>query len=166
MPVLPNMLLGVLIGYYLGFAKVDSVFWAYLFVDPSKLLSKVPASARSNAVSFYQAQLDSVYNLDYFLLTCCIILISSFIGQMLKYPSQKLYHLGSLITLVGAIVIELLYAAPAALKVAKKAGKIINLLHSVAFYHAAVFGLLVLTAVIQTSIEQEEYEEESKIKAE
>ena len=167
MPALPSILLGVLIGYFLGFAKVDSVWWSHLLVDPSKLMSKVPASSRANAVSFYQAQLDSPYKFDYFLLTCCFILIATFIGQMMKYPLKKWYHLGSLVSFLGAIAVELTFAAPVANKVAKRAGKIIELLHSVAYFHAIVFALLILTAILQTSADVEQEDEiEDRIKLE
>ena len=162
MPALPNILLGIIVGYFLGFAKVDACWWPYLLQNPATLMSKVSATTRANSVSFYQAQLENPYKFDLFLLSCCVVLIATFVGQLFKYPSKKIYNLGSLLSFISAIVVELVYAAPVASKVAKRQGKIIQLLHSVSFYHAIVLALVLITAMLQISMEQEDEEKEKQ----
>ena len=75
MTILNNILLGVLVGYYLAFARVDSIWWPYIGTPVGNLKSKVSATTRSNGVAFYRSMNESPYNMDYFLLATFILVV-------------------------------------------------------------------------------------------
>lgn len=123
MPILQNILLGVFVGQYVTFAKVDSVWWPYLGTDLNSLKSKVPFTARSNSASFYKSMHESAYNFDYFMLASLVLLILSFVGGVVQYKGgRRVLNALSLITITAAVVVELVFSRDLVSRILNKSG--------------------------------------------
>jgi hypothetical protein len=162
MPILQNVLLGVLVGYQLAFARVDSIWWPYLSVPVEKLKSKVPLTSRGNAANFYRAMNESPYNLDYFLLVSWILVLLSFVGAVVQHPNKRIQSVIAFILTLAAGVVEIVYARPLIKAVIAKSSKLLDSLFQLGYWHAIVFGCLVVATLITVSQEAEEGEEEEE----
>ncbi|KAJ3304042.1 Mediator of RNA polymerase II transcription subunit 6 [Kappamyces sp. JEL0829] len=157
---------------FLTYAKVDSIWWPHATLllsggDLSTLKSKVPLTMRGNAASFYKSLSDpATYNFDYFLLASIVLLLLSFLGGVVQNKGGKrVVNVLSLIALVGATAVELVYSRPMVKAVvSKSSGNLINNLFYLGVYHGITLALLVLTVFLQVSADQEEDGEEPKPK--
>jgi hypothetical protein len=140
MPVLQNILLGTLFGYFLAFARVESLWWPHLGSSTDSLKSKIPATARGNSVAFYRSMNDSTYNLDYFLLASVSLLFLSFVGQIVQFPQKRLAAFGSLVFISVGTFFEIAFARPLILSLKSKTttGNLIEKLFNISYYHAIV----------------------------
>ncbi len=157
MPILQNVLLGVLVGYQLAFARVDSIWWPYLNIPVDKLKSKIPFTSRSNAANFYRSIHESPYNLDYFLLACWVLVLLSFIGGVVQHPSKRMANIAGFVSMLAAGIVELIYARPIMKAIVQKSsGKLLDNLFNVGYFHAIVFGCFVVCTLVTVSQEAEE----------
>jgi hypothetical protein len=156
MPILQNVLLGILVGYQLAFARVDSIWWPYLTVPVDKLKSKVSLTSRGNAAAFYRSMNESPYNLDYFLLSSWILVLLGFVGAMVQHPKKRIPAAISLLLTLAAGVVELVYAKPLVKAIiSKSSGKLLDNLFNLGYFHAIVFACLVVSTLLTISSEAE-----------
>ncbi|KAJ3275416.1 hypothetical protein HDV01_000708 [Terramyces sp. JEL0728] len=164
MPSLPQILLGILIGYFGSQAQVECVWWPHLFSAPDSLKSKVPLTQRGNAAAFYRSVSEAPPNFDYFLLASTALLLLSFIGGIVQHPKKRVLYTISTVLLSVAGVVEVVFARPIIKLIIAKKKNLIENLFNVAFYHTIVLGSLLLIMALQTSYDEDGAEEEEEPK--
>ncbi|KAJ1340742.1 hypothetical protein BSLG_004836 [Batrachochytrium salamandrivorans] len=151
MAILQNVLLGFLAGHFALQARVEHVWWSHFGADVSALKSKVPSSWRSSAESTNTLQLRRPLQF------------------MVRRPEKRLLSILSLLTYLGAAVVEIVFARPILLSFVPKTYmkpevQTFNL-YQIALYHAVVLVLLAGTILIQVSMVEEEEDAEDKARA-
>lgn len=162
MPILQNILLGIVTGQFLVYSQLDSIFWPYIGSDLSNLKSQIPLTHRNAMISFYRAISGSAANAQYFLLATVILLLLSFLGGIVQNNGAKRFlNAGSLLAFSGAVAVELIYSRPLIDAILnKKGGKVIENLFWLATSHFGICVLLLVTISLQISTEQDEVSDE------
>ncbi|KAH6577431.1 hypothetical protein BASA62_000913 [Batrachochytrium salamandrivorans] len=130
---------------------------------------RFPSSWRSSAESFYRQLLEAPPKFDYILAVVASVVLISLIGGIVRRPEKRLLSILSLLTYLGAAVVEIVFARPILLSFVPKTYmkpevQTFNL-YQIALYHAVVLVLLAGTILIQVSMVEEEEDAEDKARA-
>jgi hypothetical protein len=163
-----HVLLGVLIGNQLNQARIDSIYWPFMFGPVNVIKSKLTLNQRQEGLLFYNAVGNP--NLDYALLVCVALVLIGFIARFLE--TKKIKLLFSFLATVGAVVVEIVFSRPVLKLIRKVGSKVTNkatgYLVQMSMFHAASLALLLVAASFieekpeDDEAEDEEEEEETK----
>jgi hypothetical protein len=110
MPFLPRVLLGIVLGHFIAFARFESAWWKHIF-NSENLNSKVAQAYRANAIGYYKLLNSSDRRFDLIFLTCLALLMTSFFLKVVS-SHKRLWNLIFFISTAGIAAAEVLVLKP------------------------------------------------------
>ncbi|TPX59781.1 hypothetical protein PhCBS80983_g02224 [Powellomyces hirtus] len=162
MPLLPNILLGVLGGQLMTRAVYDHIWWSHLGADPSTLKSKVTAMQRQESLSFYRHVAQQPSNFTYLTIVIVSLILISTLGQTIVNQRRRVMNLLSFLTFSGCVIVYAAFVLPIFQAITKhvsfraKADVEAKWLYDIAFYHGLIAVGWMVTLFLQSSVAEEE----------
>ncbi|KAJ3152409.1 hypothetical protein HDU86_005587 [Geranomyces michiganensis] len=163
MPLLTNILLGVLGGQLLTRAVYDHIWYPFLFnTDPSTLKAKVTASQRQESLNFYRNVAQQPAYFNYVIYGASFLILLSLVGQTViaaRNRASNLFALVSFSSAVGiyaAVVSPLINSFVLPRGARMKADVEARSLSDLAFWQACIAAAWFVTLILQTGVSESE----------
>ncbi|KAI8823980.1 uncharacterized protein EV422DRAFT_518520 [Fimicolochytrium jonesii] len=172
MPILPSILLGFLGGQLFTRAIYDHVWYAVgVGADPSTLKSRVTATQRQEALTFYRTLGNQPVNFLYATAAVAALVLLSALLQSIVDSKKRIPSLLSFLTFSGATATYLLKVQPILTHISKlgvrreKADTEAKTLYDLALWQGVVGVAVVVTLLLQAGLAEAESEGVKKVAA-
>ncbi|KAJ3173978.1 hypothetical protein HDU87_007190 [Geranomyces variabilis] len=164
MPLLTNILLGVLGGQLLTRAVYDHIWYPFFFnTDPATLKAKVTASQRQESMNFYRHIAHQPAYFNYVIYGATFLILLSLVGQTVVAARNRVSNLLALVSFSSAvgIYITLVHPLISSLVAARgphrmKADAEARSLSDLAFWQACIAAAWFVTLILQTGVSENE----------
>ncbi|KAI8591286.1 hypothetical protein BDZ88DRAFT_60669 [Geranomyces variabilis] len=164
MPLLTNILLGVLGGQLLTRAVYDHIWYPFFFnTDPTSLKAKVTASQRQESLNFYRHIAHQPAAFNYVVYGATFLILLSLVGQTVVAARNRASNLLALVSFSSAVGIYITLVSPLINSFAAargphrmKADAEARSLSDLAFWQACVAAAWFVTLILQTGVSENE----------